>query len=181
MATGSKPLWLIRPAIAGDLEVILDLERQTPTAAHWSDQEYERLFAGTEGGPQRFIAVGEHEPANPGIFGEGKGSIQGFLVARYAGSEWEIENLVVAQSSRRQGLGKLLVTELLARAWVSGGEFVFLEVRESNVAARGLYESIGFTTAGRRRGYYANPVEDAILYRREISPFSKRDCTGFAP
>lgn len=46
------------------------------------------------------------------------------------------------------------------------GEAVFLEVRESNMAARRLYEKLGFAETGRRRGYYANPPEDAVLYSK---------------
>jgi ribosomal-protein-alanine N-acetyltransferase len=45
---------------------------------------------------------------------------------------------------------------------------VFLEVRESNAAARTLYENAGFEQTGRRRSYYTSPLEDAILYRRTL-------------
>jgi ribosomal-protein-alanine N-acetyltransferase len=46
---------------------------------------------------------------------------------------------------------------------------VFLEVRESNAAARALYANAGFEQTSRRKSYYANPLEDAILYRHVIS------------
>ena len=50
----------------------------------------------------------------------------------------------------------------------AGVRSLYLEVRESNVAARALYDSEGFAAVGRRRGYYRNPLEDALLLRREI-------------
>ena len=48
---------------------------------------------------------------------------------------------------------------------------MFLEVRESNVAARALYASRGFSAVGRRRGYYRHPVEDALVLRRDATAF----------
>ncbi len=91
--------------------------------------------------------------------------ILGFLVARHLAPEWELENLVVAPTARRQGLGKRLVHALLARAHETKSHSVFLEVRESNAAARSLYEKTDFAQTGRRKAYYKDPAEDALLYR----------------
>jgi ribosomal-protein-alanine N-acetyltransferase len=54
-------------------------------------------------------------------------------------------------------------------AEAQGAESVFLEVRESNRAARFLYEKWSFVESGRRKQYYQGPQEDAIVYRREFS------------
>jgi ribosomal-protein-alanine N-acetyltransferase len=91
-----------------------------------------------------------------------------FLVAHHLGPEWELENIVVAPFARRKGLGARLVGELLTHVREAGSEHVFLEVRESNQPARILYEKSGFKETGRRSGYYMNPSEDAILYRRGL-------------
>lgn len=91
---------------------------------------------------------------------------RGFLVARDLGPEWEIENIVVASSTQRRGLGTRLVQELLDRVQTQGAQAVFLEVRESNLAARGLYFKLGFVESGRRKSYYGNPQEDAVLYKK---------------
>lgn len=72
---------------------------------------------------------------------------------------------MVAPDFRRKGLARKLFTALLARARETNSEQVFLEVRESNQAARALYARLGFEESGRRKLYYANPHEDAILYR----------------
>lgn len=124
-------------------------------AAHWSRETYESIFSG--GGPPRLVLVGE----------EGS-KIAGFLVARILGPDWELENIVVRQDHSRRGLGSLLISELLHRA-VQEGVAVSLEVRESNVAARGLYGKVGFMPTGRRSGYYRDPEEDAICYRYQPS------------
>ena len=79
--------------------------------------------------------------------------------------EWEIENIAIAGSARRRGLGTRLLGELLDLARAKGAEAVFLEVRESNRVARALYEKWAFLESGRRRRYYKDPEEDAILYR----------------
>jgi [ribosomal protein S18]-alanine N-acetyltransferase len=57
---------------------------------------------------------------------------------------------------------------LLSAAKERNGEAVLLEVRESNLAARRLYEKTGFVQAGVRKSYYVNPLEDAILYRYDL-------------
>ena len=76
-----------------------------------------------------------------------------------------MENIVVAPSARRKGLGKKLLAALVAAAEETHSAAVFLEVRESNIAARTLYETAGFEPTGRRKFYYTNPGEEAVLYR----------------
>ncbi len=94
--------------------------------------------------------------------------VLGFLVAQHIAPEWELENIVVAPAARRTGLGKRLLDALLTQARETNSAAVFLEVRESNTAARTLYEKAGFEQTGRRKSYYRDPVEDAILYRRTL-------------
>jgi ribosomal-protein-alanine N-acetyltransferase len=143
----------LRPAIPADVPALLAVEQEAPAAAHWSEGDYRRLFT-TAG---LVILVVE------------EGSIQGFVVSRQLGDEWEIENLVVASMARRRGLGMLLINELLDLARRHGAKSVFLEVRESNHAARRLYSKAGFLASGRRKSYYRDPEEDAILYQKIVS------------
>lgn len=87
-------------------------------------------------------------------------SIGGFMVTRtVAFDEAEILNIAVAPESRRRGVATALIESLNVPE-------VFLEVRESNDMARGLYEKLGFREAGRREEYYDDPVESAIIMRR---------------
>jgi ribosomal-protein-alanine N-acetyltransferase len=84
-------------------------------------------------------------------------------------TDWEIENVVVAETARRRALGTALVAAFLEQIGFhkqpSDQLAVYLEVRESNVAARQLYEKSGFRLDNRRRAYYRLPEEDALVYR----------------
>jgi ribosomal-protein-alanine N-acetyltransferase len=134
---------------------MMELERACETAAHWSREQYARMFATGEGRSAGRLA----------LILKGDSGIDGFLVAHTQLAEWELENIVVASAARRNGLGARLLGELLRRARENDCLGVFLEVRESNQAARGLYQKLGFQETGRRKGYYVSPCEDAILYR----------------
>ena len=140
----------VRVATPADLPALLALESSAVSAAHWSEAEYHRLLA--EAG--RAVLLIEED------------AVQGFIVGRDLGPEWEIENIVIAGSEQRHGLGSRLVEELLSLARRRGAQAVFLEVRESNRAARALYSRMGFTESGRRKSYYRNPEEDALVCRK---------------
>ena len=142
---------LIRPATAADVPAMMALERRAVTAAHWSESDYRRLFPPF--GDRLALVLEEEE------------LVEGFIVARGVGTEWEIENIAVAGPARRRGLGAHLLVELLDQARAAGARNIFLEVRESNRAARALYEKWAFVESGRRKCYYHQPDEDAILYR----------------
>lgn len=142
----------IRAATMADLPAMMVLEKRAATAAHWSAEQYEALFGGSDPGRVALVMIAES-------------SLQGFVMARVVGAEWEIENIAIAGPARRRGLGTRLLGELLDMARAQGAAAIFLEVRESNRAARTLYEKWAFLESGRRRGYYKEPAEDAILYR----------------
>ena len=77
--------------------------------------------------------------------------------------------MVVGEQHRQLGIGTQLIQELLLRARTSGATSVLLEVRESNLAARRFYEKLGFSEQGRRKGYYQNPREDALILQKSIA------------
>lgn len=142
----------IRPAMPADIPAMMRLVTHSATAAHWSREQYDRVFgAGT---PRRVALVIEEA-----------GTLQGFLVAHEVAGEWEIENIAIAGAARRRGLGTRLLGEFLTLARAEGASAVLLEVRESNRAARLLYEKWAFEEGSRRPGYYTQPQEDAIVYR----------------
>lgn len=145
----------IRRATPVDLSRIRGLETQAPTAAHWNAPQYEALFLA--GGAERIVLVAVDEEGDQGIVG--------FLIARCLPEEWEIENVVVEENARQSGIGLSLVKRLEQEALAAGVGSILLEVRESNAAARRLYEKIGFTSERRRNNYYQSPAEDAVLYR----------------
>ena len=81
--------------------------------------------------------------------------------------ELHVNTLVVDFPFRRQGLGVLLMHHVLVDAARSGVRRATLEVRESNLAARRLYERLGFTITAKRPKYYTEPEEDALILWRE--------------
>jgi ribosomal-protein-alanine N-acetyltransferase len=94
--------------------------------------------------------------------------VAGYVIAQDAADEGEILNLAVATARQRGGIGRALVEGVLAALAERGAERIFLEVRESNAAARALYAALGFKEVGRRSRYYRRPVEDAIVLRAAI-------------
>jgi ribosomal-protein-alanine N-acetyltransferase len=158
----------IRAAILEDLPRILEIERATKTAAHWTENDYRAAITGTE--PVRRTDVLELDDtdsmlvqfADESRFAPEPG-IQGFMVSRILDDEMEIENVVIAQGMRRFGLGSLVLERVLQEAQNQGIRRVFLEVRESNLAAIKLYEKAGFVSTGKRKAYYRDPDEDARL------------------
>jgi ribosomal-protein-alanine N-acetyltransferase len=95
------------------------------------------------------------------------GKILGFCSFWRVLDELHINNLAVAPAYRRRGIGTGLLTHVLNEGAKFGAHRATLEVRRSNDVARHLYEGLGFTTAGVRRAYYTNPVEDALVLWRE--------------
>ena len=148
---------------------MMDLERASPAAAHWPRQQYEGLFVttGSQQSSERLAWVVEDDlrSGSRRWVQAKQTSVLAFLVAHRVETEWELENIVVAGAARRRGVGTRLLNELIAHARAKDGSGIFLEVRESNQSARGLYRKMGFEETGRRKGYYANPAEDAILCR----------------
>ena len=100
--------------------------------------------------------------------------VAGYAVAHHAADEAEILNLGVAPAQRRRGLGRALVVRLMALLADRGVRAVYLEVRESNDAARRLYQQLGFRDVGRRPGYYRRPVEDAVILRTAVAAETRR-------
>lgn len=145
----------IRPATPTDIPAMLRLVNHSATAARWSREQFEHVF-------------GEDPPRRVALVIEEAVGVQGFLVAREVAGEWEIENIAITGPARRRGLGTRLLGAFLDQARVQGASAVFLEVRESNHAARLLYEKWAFLESGQRANYYTEPQEDAIVYRLSL-------------
>ena len=127
----------VREGTAEDFGALQNILVQSPEAAQWMPEDQAILVA------------------------EEGGSLAGFLVWRHtAPDEIEILNLAVAPAFRRRGIAKAMLDGLPKAE-------VFLEVRESNLRARGLYQAAGFREVGLRRGYYQNPPEGVIVMRMQ--------------
>lgn len=95
---------------------------------------------------------------------------KGFLLGQVVAGEAELLTIAVAPEARRQGTGRALVEAFMTEARSRGAETAFLEVAETNLAARSVYAAAGFAQTGRRKGYYrgAGQVVDAILMGRSL-------------
>ncbi|HLZ42388.1 MAG TPA: ribosomal protein S18-alanine N-acetyltransferase [Candidatus Sulfotelmatobacter sp.] len=162
----SPTLLKIRDATPGDIPSIIALERAAASAAHWTESQYQALFSPSMSGVQNLILLAEAASSKPHLANQP--SLLGFLVARRISPEWELENIVVAPASQRTRIGRQLLKALLDKARQTNSESVFLEVRDSNTAARAFYEKSGFRQVGHRKSYYQGPVEDALLYRFDL-------------
>ncbi|MFN7926373.1 MAG: ribosomal protein S18-alanine N-acetyltransferase [Blastocatellia bacterium] len=89
----------------------------------------------------------------------------GFFSGRITADEAEILNLVINPNFRQGGLGGRLLIAAMAELSKHGMQTCWLEVRAQNLAAIRLYEKCGFGLVGRRRNYYQNPTEDALIMR----------------
>ena len=147
----------VRMASTEDIPAMVELERQTESAPHWPATTYRRIFE-------------QETPACVPLVidGEDAKHLGGFLIARISRDECELENVVVRRQCQSQGLGSKLVHALAEAARKQKVANIFLEVRESNAAARALYEKSGFAITGRRKSYYSNPAEDAVLYTLQL-------------
>ena len=152
--TSDRATVTIEPAVSSDIPAIVDLEK-----AAFSDPWSADSFASVLAEPAVFMAAARESDS---------GALLGYVVAWFAADEGEIANLAVAEPTRKRGIGAALLDAALAQAHLRGALNMYLEVRESNEAARRLYASRGFEEVGRRRGYYRRPVEDAVVLRRAM-------------
>ena len=145
----------IRALTQADLEQVLAITAASPDAASWSRPAYEALLQAPRHG---CCYVAELDAL-----------VVGFVCFRVAGDEAELLNLAVLPSYRRQGIGARLLEQMFREAATRGAARIFLEVRETNQPAIGLYQRYGFEVSMRRRGYYSDPPADALVLVRNLT------------
>lgn len=145
-----------------DLNSVLEIQNACKPTAAWTPDEYKRLASD----PRGIILVaelGEPEPSK----------ILGFSVFYHLGEEAELWNIAVAPRFRRQGIARAFLQSACRRLSDTGAKKLFLEARSSNTAALELYHSLGFTLVARRKDYYSNPREDALVLVSNLLPLPK--------
>lgn len=146
----------IVPMTAAHLDRIEALERDCFPEDPWSRRLFEEVLAA------------DNAAALVGLAADG--TLLGYLVFTVVLDEGNIDNIAVWREARRQGIAAALMETLhhFARQW--GTACLTLEVRPSNAGAVSLYRKLGYREIGRRRNYYLNPKEDAIIMRLELTP-----------
>ena len=147
---------VLRIATAGDVADVAAMER-----ACYSDPWPASSFATLSTNDRVFFVVARAADSD---------ALLGFAIAWYVMDEGELANLAVAPETRRRGIGQALLHAVTSDALGRGTAELYLEVRESNSAARRLYEAAGFEQVGRRKRYYRQPEEDALILRRTLTP-----------
>ncbi len=97
-----------------------------------------------------------------------KDRVVAYILFDKAADEVHIIRIAVHPEFRRQGIAKSLVNAVIQQTKKEGARSAFLEVRESNLASRKLYESLGFAITGKRKSYYKDPEENALLMSKNI-------------
>jgi ribosomal-protein-alanine N-acetyltransferase len=144
----------LRPASRADLPTLAALERMAFTDP-WTVEQ---------------LGAAMDWPETIALVAEDAGAIVGYVLGRLIVDEAEILSIATLVERRREGIGRRLLSAVIAAMIERGAHAVWLEVRTSNGAARELYQSAGFAAAGVRRGYYRLPTEDALVLRRELMP-----------
>ena len=142
----------IRPAANGDLARVVEIERAS-FSDPWSFTAFRSALSAER--LNFHVAVAE-------------GDVIGYAVSWCVMDEAELANLAVHPSMRARRIGAALLDRAMDDARLAGCVVMHLEVRESNTAARALYESRGFRMVGRRKRYYREPVEDALILRARL-------------
>lgn len=142
---------VVRPGRPGDLPSVLRIERAS-FPVPWSESAFRTVMLRDPGS----LLVAERD-----------GRVAGYAALWVAAGQAELADLAVAPEYRRRGVGRILLGACLREAAARGAREIYLQVRESNDAARSLYGQAGFRAVGRRRGYYRAPAEDALVLTRE--------------
>ncbi|MGD0786586.1 MAG: GNAT family N-acetyltransferase [Terracidiphilus sp.] len=142
-----------------DVDRVIEIARSLEQAPHWQRSAYLAALD-PEAAPLRIALVAQDMET---------GAVQGFAVARLLAPQAELESIAVAAEGQRRGVARrifMAMAEELRMALVTD---VQLEVRASNSPALAFYRTLGFAMTGRRPGYYADPLEDAILMELRLA------------
>lgn len=138
---------VIRTMSERDSSAVWELEKKC-FSVPWSEESIHAMFS---------------EKGYWNLTARDDGSLVGYIGMKAVLDEADITNVAVDPDRRRQGIGKMLLRGLLAKAGELRIRRIFLEVRVSNTAARALYEQAGFRTVDVRKNYYEKPKEDAYI------------------
>ncbi len=155
---GAGPAARLRPLVPGDLADVMALEHELFPDDPWSEEMFAEEVAAPPGSRLYLVAEGA------------KGVTAGYAGMMFVpgGVQADVLTIAVAPEYWGRGIGSALLGALIKAARDRGCTAVFLEVREDNPRARGLYLRRGFEEIGVRRGYYQPSGVDAIVMRKDL-------------
>lgn len=101
------------------------------------------------------------------LVAEENGNVLGYVGSQTVLGETDMMNIATHPDYRKKGIGTALITALIDVLAKQGSHSLMLEVRASNDSAISVYKKLGFSEVGRRKNYYRNPKEDALILRKE--------------
>ena len=152
---GALVSYEIRRTSAHDLLEVVEIE-ESSGLSRWGWESYSAELSRPEA---IMLVARRRQPDAAGKW------LYGFVAARVNADEMHINNIGVRGEARRQGLGSALLLAALRAGRRRGAVSALLEVRAGNLPAQALYRRQGFETVGRRRNYYREPPEDALVMR----------------
>lgn len=116
---------------------------------------------------EKSVASELDNPLSYWLVWEENGQVLGYVGSQTVLGETDMMNVAVHPDARRRGIAEALILALVDGLREKESHCLTLEVRASNAPAIGLYEKLGFAQIGRRKNYYRNPKEDALILRKE--------------
>jgi ribosomal-protein-alanine N-acetyltransferase len=168
--------YVLRHMLLADIPQVTAID-QVAFPNPWSPRTYEFEINNRNTSQMVVLEIPDLNPARTNglrgmiqrLFGvHSPGVIVGYGGCWIIAGEAHISTIAVHTDFRGQGLGELLLVGMLQRGMFLGGEYSVLEVRESNLTAQALYEKYEYKVVGRRKGYYRDNSEDALLM--EVRP-----------
>lgn len=116
---------------------------------------------------EKSVASELDNPLSYWLVWEEDGKVLGYVGSQTVLGETDMMNVAVHPDARRKGVAEALILALVEGLREKKSHCLTLEVRASNLPAINLYEKLGFSQIGRRKNYYHNPKEDALILRKE--------------
>ena len=173
--------YAVDPMRLGDIDAIMDIERVAFAGAPWSASAY-RYELSRNDTAHYLVLRGQHPPLNPSAIARRarwsrlirkpthtpSPALPLPPILAYGGfwhsdDEAHISTIATAPEKRGKHLGELLLAALLDQAMTLGAKYATLEVRPSNTVAQNLYRKYQFREQGRKRRYYSDNGEDALI------------------
>lgn len=140
---------MVREMMPEDMDRVFEIE-QTCFSHPWS---------------LRSVKSGQNSSIDTWLVLEEEGDIRGYCVFRVIGGEGELLRIAILPEFRGRGLSKKLMDQMVEYSRKKNVHTIYLEVRESNIKARNLYKSYGFSEESIRKNYYRHPCENAVIMR----------------
>lgn len=164
LALGTEPRdYLIAPMTEHDLLEVVEIE-EACDLSRWGWEAYRHELDS----PEALMLIARRDPGRSLDDVAERPKLSGFIAARLAAGELHVNNIGVQETARGQGIGRALLTSALWWGKKNGARAAFLEVRAANTIAQALYRREGFEVIARRRKYYRQPIDDALVMGVEL-------------